>query len=186
MTTEPDPTQVPKAAPPGYRYASAWIRLLALIIDGLLMFVVVYVLFLVLSGLLLMSYPQVAESLLGDIDSKTWQAGLLTYVIIGVLTLAWFGGWQAGAGATPAMLLLKLRVRDRSGQDNPSFGAAVLRNSPMALVSFGDLTGNEGVDVMLGVVSFAVYAAIGLSITSNAQYQGFHDRLAGTFVVRPG
>ncbi len=100
-----------------------------MIIDGLLMLAVTYMLFLVLSGLLLMSYPQVAESFLADIDSKTWQAGLLTYVVGGVLTLAWFGGWQAGVGATPAMLLLKLRVRDRSGQDNPSLRAAVLRNS---------------------------------------------------------
>jgi uncharacterized RDD family membrane protein YckC len=185
MTTEPDPTQVPKAAPSGYRYAGAWIRLLALIIDGLLMFAVTYVLFLILSGLLLMSYPHAAESLLADMDSTTWQAGLLIYVVGGVLTLAWFGGWQTGVGATPAMLLLKLRVRDRSGQDNPSPRAAVLRNSPWVLASFGNVTGNESVDVMLGVVSFAVFAAIGLSITSNAQYRGFHDRLAGTYVVRP-
>ena len=129
-----------------------------MIIDGLLMLAVTYMLFLILSGLLLMSYPQVAESLLADIDSKTWQAGLLTYVVGGVLTLAWFGGWQAGVGATPAMLLLKLRVRDRSGQDNPSLRAAVLRNSPWVLASFGNVTGNETVDVMLGVVSFAVFA----------------------------
>ena len=39
---------------------------------------------------------------------------------------------------------------------------------------------------MLGVVSFVVYAAIGLSITSNSRYQGFHDRLAGgTYVDAP-
>lgn len=149
------------------------------------MLAVTYMLFLILSGLLLMSYPQVAESFLADIDSKTWQAGLLTYVVGGVLTLAWFGGWQAGVGATPAMLLLKLRVRDRSGQDNPSLRAAVLRNSPWVLASFGNVTGNETVDVMLGVVSFAVFAGIGLSITTNSEYRGFHDRFAGTYVARP-
>ena len=38
---------------------------------------------------------------------------------------------------------------------------------------------------MLGVVSFVVYAAIGLSITSNLRYQGFHDRLAGGTYVAP-
>ena len=119
-----------------------------------------------------MSYPQVAESFLADIDSKTWQAGLLTYVVGGVLTLAWFGGWQAGVGATPAMLLLKLRVRGQGEQDNPSLRAAALRNSPWVLASFGNVTGNESVDVMLGVVSFAVFAAIGLSITGNAGVPG--------------
>ena len=101
--------------------------------------------------------------------------------------LAWYGGWQAGVGATPGMLVLKLRVRDPNGEDNPSLRAAVIRNSPQVLAGFGELTGNDSYDLMLGVVSFVVYAAIGLSITSNSRYQGFHDRLAGgTYVVRPG
>ena len=58
MTTEPDPTPVTRPAPTGYRYAGAWIRLFALIIDGLLLFAIVYVLFIVLGGVLYLAYPQ--------------------------------------------------------------------------------------------------------------------------------
>lgn len=52
------------------------------------------------------------------------------------------------------------------------------------LAAFGELTGNDNVDVMLGVLGMVVYAAIGLSIAGSRQHQGFHDRLAGTYVVR--
>ena len=108
MTTEPDPTPpVTRPAPTGYRYAGAWIRLFALIIDGLLPFAIVYVLFIVLGGVLYLAYPQAADSVLADLDSTTWPAGLLAYIVLSVVMLAWYGGWQAGVGATPGMLVLK-------------------------------------------------------------------------------
>jgi uncharacterized RDD family membrane protein YckC len=186
MTTEQDPTHIPNAAPTGYRYAGAWVRLLALIIDGLLLSAAFFVVFIVLGGALLASYPHVAESVGDSLESNTWPAGLIRYVLTSVVMLAWFGGWQSGLGATPGMLICRLRVRDPSGVDNPSLKAAVLRNSPQVLAGFGQLTGDQGVDTLLGLVSFAVFAAIGLSIAGNAQHQGLHDRLAGgTYVVRP-
>ncbi len=186
MTTESDPTPVARPAPPGYRYAGAWIRLLALIIDGVLLFAVIWVLFIVVGGLLMLSFPDAAESAFGDLDNSKWPAGLLSYIVVSALMLAWFTGWQTGVGATPGMLVCRLRVRDPNGEDNPTIRAALIRNTPQVLSGFGELTGNDSIDVMLGVVGIVVYAAIGLSITSNAQYQGFHDRLAGgTYVVRP-
>lgn len=118
MTTEPGPTPVTKPAPAGYRYAGAWIRLFALVIDGLLLLAIVYVLFIVLGGVLYLAYPQAAESVLADLDSNTWPAGLLSYVVLSLVMLAWYGSWQAGIGATPGMLVLKLRVRDPNGEDN--------------------------------------------------------------------
>ena len=61
------------------------------------------------------------------------------------------------------MLALKLRVRDPSGEENPSPRAAVIRDSPQVLAGFGELTGNN-----------------------SPERQGFHNRLAGgTYVVRP-
>lgn len=171
-------------APAGYRYAGPWIRLLALLIDGLLVMAILWVLFIVIGGLLLLSYPSFAESALAEVDSSKWPVGLVSYVVVSMLNLAWFGGWQSRVGGTPGMLLLKLRVRDRTGQNNPSPRAAVLRNSPQVLAAFGEFTGNDDIDVMLGVVGVVVYAAIGLTIAGNRQYQGFHDRLAGTYVVR--
>ena len=186
MTTQSDPTPVPRPAPPGYRYAGPWIRLLALLIDGVLLFAIIYLLFLVLGGVLFLAFPQAAESTLMDVDSGGWPAGPVAYVVISVLMLAWYGGWQAGLGATPGMLALKLRVRDPSGEDNPSPRAAVIRNSPQVLAGFGELTGNDTFDLLLGVIGFVVYIAIGITISNSPERQGFHDRLAGgTYVVRP-
>lgn len=187
MTTESDPPPVSNRAPAGYRYAGAWIRLLALVIDGLLLLAVLWVLFIVVSGLVLLSYPRAAESTLANLDSGRWPAGLVTYVVVSVLMLAWFAGWQTGVGATPGMLLCKLRVRGPDGEDNPTIRAATLRNSPQVLSGFGELTGNDAIDLALRVTTLVVYAAIGFSIAGNPRHQGFHDRLAGgTIVVRPG
>ena len=51
------------------------------------------------------------------------------------------------------MLLLKLRVLDPSGLERPSLGAAVIRNSPMALASFGPISGNSAIDAGLGIAA---------------------------------
>ena len=84
------------------------------------------------------------------------------------------------------MLALKLRVRDPSGEDKPSLGAAVTRNLPQILVSFNDYSGNETIDALLRIVTLVVSVAIGITISSSPTRQGFHDRLAGgTYVVRP-
>ena len=138
MTTQSDPTPVPRPAPPGYRYAGPWIRLMALIIDGVLLYAIIFVLFLVLGGLLFMAFPQAAESTLIHGDSDGWPAGPVAYVVLSVVMLAWYGGWQAGIGGTPGMLALKLRVRDPSGEDNPSPREAVIRSSPQVLAGFGE------------------------------------------------
>lgn len=159
--------------------------MLALIIDGILLFAMIYVLFLVLGGALVLAFPQ-AASAIATFDSNEWPAGLVAYLVIGLVMLAWYGGWQSGLGATPGMLVCKLRVRDPNGEDNPSLRAAVIRNSPQVLAGFGELTGVEGIDLALGVVGFVVFSAIGLTIASSPERQGFHDRLAGgTYVVRP-
>jgi uncharacterized RDD family membrane protein YckC len=79
-----------------------------------------------------------------------------------------------------------LRVLDPSGLGRPSFGAAVIRNSPQVLASFGPVTGNSAIDAGLGIAGGVVFIAIGITISKSPTRQGFHDRLAGkTFVVRP-
>ena len=180
MTTESDPAFVSKPAPEGYKYAGAWIRLGAQIIDGLLLFAMVFALFIGLAAFLALAYPTVI------LDTDGWPAGAVAYVVTSAGLLGWYGGWQASVGATPGMLALKLRVRDPSGEANPSLGAAVTRNMPQVLVSFSDYSGNEGVDALLSIVTLVVYVAIGITISSSPTRQGFHDRLAGgTYVVRP-
>jgi uncharacterized RDD family membrane protein YckC len=186
MTAESDPAFVSKPAPPGYRYAGPWIRLAAWLIDGVLLGLAVLAFFLVL-GLAL----AVTGRPLMSLETEGWPAGAVVYVVTSVVLLGWYGGWQAGVwGGTPGMLLLRPRVLDPSGRGRPSFGAAVIRNSPQVLASFGTITGNSytgysAIDVGLGMAGCVVYVAIGITISRSPTRQGFHDRLAGgTFVVR--
>ena len=122
MTTESDPAFVSKPAPDGFRYAGAWIRLGAFIIDGLVLFVVAFALGMGLGAFLALAYPSV------NLDMDGWPAGAVAYAVTSAALLGWYGCWQAGKGATPGMLALKLRVRDPSGEANPSLRAAVTRN----------------------------------------------------------
>jgi uncharacterized RDD family membrane protein YckC len=180
MTTASDPTFVSKPPPGGYRYAGAWIRLGALMIDGLVLFAVAFAVVICVSAFLALAYPTVRL----DIDG--WPAGAVAYVVTTAALLGWYGGWQHGVGATPGMLALRLRVRDPSGEANPSLRAAVTRNLPQVLVGFSDYSGNETIDALLVIVALVVYVAIGITISSSPTRQGFHDRLAGgTYVVRP-
>ena len=171
---------VSKPAPDGYCYAGAWIRLAALIIDGLVLFAVGFAVGMGVGLLLVIAYPTV------NLDAHGWLVGTVEYVAMSAALLAWYGGWQHGVGATPGMLVLKLRVRDPSGADNPSLRAAVTRNVPLVLGTFGDFTGDETIDALLRVVTLVICIAIGITISNSPTRQGFHDRLAGgTYVVRP-
>jgi uncharacterized RDD family membrane protein YckC len=181
MATESDPAFVSKPAPPDYRYAGAWIRLGALIIDGLLLGVALFAVFMVV-GLAIAGTGDTLMSL----ETEGWPAGAVVYVLTSIVMLGWYGGWQSRVGGTPGMLLLKLRVLDPGGLEKPSFGAAVVRNSPQVLANFGAVSGSAVIDGALGLVGLVVYIAIGITIAESPTRQGFHDRLAdGTFVVRP-
>jgi hypothetical protein len=76
-------------------------------------------------------------------------------VTSGVL-LCWYAGWQAEIGATPGMLLLRLRVRGPDGVGKPSLVAAVTRNALTVLGNPGPISGDTDADRVLGLVGFVV------------------------------
>jgi uncharacterized RDD family membrane protein YckC len=105
-------------------------------------------------------------------------------VKIGVM-LGWLAGWQAAVGATPGMMLLRLRVLGPSGEAKPSLRAALIRNSVIMLGSVGPILANAGVNAVLEIAALLIHLAIGITISKAPTRQGIHDRLAGaTYVVR--
>jgi uncharacterized RDD family membrane protein YckC len=179
MTADSDPASASKNAPAGYRYAGAWIRLAAFIIDN-------WVLAAVIVGLVFVRQAVVPHDWSLDHDLNGWAASVVATVLATCVYLGWFAGWQAAIGATPGMLLVGLRVRGPSGEGKPSLVAAVIRNSLLMLAQFvGTISRDTTIGTVLGIAGLVLIVAIGVSISKSPTCQGIHDRLAGgTYVLR--
>ncbi|NVN49509.1 RDD family protein [Mycolicibacterium hippocampi] len=187
MTTEPTPVFDRDESEAEERpYAGPAVRLLAFLLDGLCLTIVSFLVSVPVAFVLEVFSPGTIGDWTTSYDAVDagW-TGWAIYVVGSAILLLWFGAWQSGLGASPGMLLCKLRVVDPNGRSRPSFRAAVIRNCPQTLLYFGSLTGIAAVDAVLAVITLGGYIAIGVSISNSPTRQGFHDRLAGgTFVVR--
>ncbi|MHB1137926.1 MAG: RDD family protein [Microthrixaceae bacterium] len=87
-------------------------------------------------------------------------------------------------GSTPGMFVFDMRVVDRDGH-RPGWRASIVRILVLVWPSLL-FVAIPGVDAALGaaaVVAFVWPIAIAVSIATGPQHQGWHDRLAGTWVV---
>lgn len=167
------PAPVEPAGPaPGIAFAGHGARLVAYILDAIILGVVV-------GAIVLLSTLPIIGTLLGHIgeqpdywsDSTTWsQLGAgIGLVIIGVVVaslvgLVYFPWFWAHGGQTPGMQATGIRVvRDRDGGPVDG-GAAILR-----LVGFW--------------ISGAVFYLGYVWVLIDARRRGWHDLLAGTCVI---
>jgi uncharacterized RDD family membrane protein YckC len=136
------------------RYAGFWIRLWATAIDVVLLMVVVEPLLLWIYGLDYLD-PKSAEVVRGPMDF------LISYVLP---TAAVFVFWRYKS-ATPGKMLISAKIVDAGTGGQPSFGQLVIRYFAY-LVSM--------IPLGLGFVWIAF----------DRRKQAWHDKLAGTVVVR--
>jgi predicted Zn finger-like uncharacterized protein len=143
---KPSPADLPKA---GF-----WIRVVASMIDGLLLGAVQFVIGLVLgfAG----GAAGGAESF--AIFAITW----LCSVVISVTYYVFFTGYN---GQTPGKMALRLQVVRTDGTPM-TYGKAFLREIPCKFIS----------GILLGIGY--------LMVAFDQQKQGLHDRMAGTYVIR--
>jgi uncharacterized RDD family membrane protein YckC len=183
MSTDTDSAFTSRPHPPGYVYARAWIRFFAFMIDGFVAIVPLFLLML-LAAVVLGHGPGYIDYLL-DPGQSGWVTALVMQVASSLVVIGWLAGWQTTAGASPGMMLLRLRVRGPNGQDNPSLPAAMIRNAVPILANLSSITENYDINMALGLIGLVVYLAIGITISNSPTCQGFHDRLAGgTYVLR--
>lgn len=159
------PVPDPYGAPGGYYPGSPpvgfgtpgglWIRLGARLIDGFGIGIVAYLL-----------------SLLFDGNTRYFVAG----VFGGLLTFAYFMLFESQVGRTPGKMLLGLTVHGPGGAPKPTLQQAATRNAFLLL---------NLVPCLGGILSFAAWVYIAVTIENSPTKQGKHDEMAGgTQVVK--
>jgi uncharacterized RDD family membrane protein YckC len=142
---------------PGIRWAGYGARLVAYILDGLVIAGLTIAASIVLLILL-------AIFLSGGSNGLAAVTGLVWVAVIIVLTLAYFPYFWSRGGQTPGMRVLRIRVvRDRDG---------------------GPVTGGQAVIRLVGYwISGAAFYLGYIWIFIDGRRRGWHDLIAGTVVV---
>lgn len=108
-----------------------------------------------------------------------WLMGLST--VVGLLTVAYFVGFEATSGQTPGKVAQRLRVEGVDGE-KPSALQVLKRNCYWMPLIIG------GIPLLGSLASMAVFAAtVVLAITveiNEPDHKGLHDRFADTRVAR--
>ncbi len=173
LPAPPSPAGYPPAVPwvsePAVRYAGFWVRLVAYLIDALLLNVVAVPLNLVLfgnSGAICSAYNYTVISANANVHGTNFScgptgAGYLIYFLLGAVyfTLMWI------AGATLGQRALKIRVADAGTGERLSLAKCLVR--------------------YIGFCISSIPLAIGLIWAGvDSRKQGWHDKMANSVVLR--
>ena len=176
--TEPEPRPGPA---PGVAYAGFWIRLGAYLIDSIPLLVLGFIFLLPMFGAMgeaISAMPPpprgvsvdspeylawqrlLTERMAGATASMSSASGLLQLV-----SAVYFVGFWAWRAQTPGMMLLGLRIARATDGTPPGLGRSILR--------------------YIGFFISAIVLFIGfIWIAFDSRKQGWHDKIAGTVVVR--
>jgi uncharacterized RDD family membrane protein YckC len=142
---------------PGVRFAGYGARLIAYIIDGIVLAIVVTVVSIALLAILAAAAASNSDAVAG-LTALVWLLAIL------VISLLYFPYFWANGGATPGMRLFHIRVvRDADGGP-VGWGAAILR-----LIGYW----------INGLVLYLGY----IWIFIDKRRRGWHDLIAGTVVI---
>lgn len=149
------------------RYAGFWVRVAALIIDGIIRFIIVVTVALPLTTLFL---PFSSDVILSYSTITT-----LLVIIWVIIILTVYLGYDVyfitrPNGATPGKQAMGLRVVDEKYNYPISLGKALLRETI--------------IKIFLGRLTFGILTLISvLLVITDSKKQAVHDRLAKTYVV---
>ncbi|HJT63991.1 MAG TPA: RDD family protein [Candidatus Limnocylindria bacterium] len=153
--TAPPPAQAGPA--PGLRYGGFWVRFIAIFLDGIVIGVITSALAVFALG--------------GEMMVTTTEAGVLTFntttnafgALVGLLYFVGFWGWR---GQTPGMIPFNMRVVMADDGSKPDWVRMLLRYVGL-------------------LISIAVFFLGVIWAGFDRRKQGWHDKIAGTVVVRP-
>lgn len=149
--------------------AGAGIRLGARIIDSIIVWIALFIISLIFVLLI-----------------DNWVVSLIVSIILSVAGVAYFVLFESRSGATPGKQLLKLKVIGPDG-GNPTPEVSLKRNWWMLIGVLSTLLSFFWVlSFILGLATLAILVALGVTISNNPQKEGFHDKFAGTKVLKVG
>ena len=150
-------------------YASRWMRLIAAIIDFIVLIIIGAILNAIFGG---------------DTEEVDTTASFIWAIIV----FGYFFLLTTALGASLGKMALGMRVVDESG--NKPAAAAVFKREfviralgTFSAVILGAIIGESGEEVG-GLIGFAVFIVIVIMVLFDGRRQGLHDKIGGTFVVK--
>ena len=177
----------PVPGPAGLFYADVPNRIIAYIIDVIVLGVIGFVVALVLGGIL----GGIVSS--QTLDSPGGDLNLLAFIVVGLgnlaISFAYFGYSWTTLRATPGMKLLGLQIGDerdgRSIEWNQALTRWLVLGIPSILASFASYV-SSSLGFILSLVGVIWLIVLLYSIAQSPTKQGIHDRYARTIMVKAG
>lgn len=168
--------------PSGFYYADVPNRIMAMIIDIIVLTIAGFVLASLLGGLV--SRP-------GSLDAAGGELQIVPFVVVLLLELAisllYFGYMWVTVRATVGMKLLGLQIGDQTDGHSISPRQALVRwliiGVPSVLVSLGIFVPSI-VGLILSLIGLALLALLLYSVARSHTKQGLHDRYARTIMIK--
>lgn len=173
--------------PAGLFYADVPNRIIAYIIDLIVLAIIGFIISLVFGGLL------GGVTTAASIDSVGGDLNFGPFLVVSILQLAvsfgYFGYFWSVQRATPGMRFLSLQIGDEADGRSISWGQAFTRwlvlGIPSILSTFSASV-NTNVSILIGLVGIVWLLALLYTIAQSPTKQGFHDRFARTIMVKSG
>ena len=159
------PTPAAPSAPATAQYAGFWIRLVAAFIAGMILGIIGFIIQAVFGGVFgvaLLTGPQEPSPATAGLFAGIFGAMLFISIAIEIV---YYVGLTGTYGATVGKMILGLKVVDTNGQ-KIGFGKAALR------------------EVVGKWISGLVFGLGYIWVAFDPKKQGWHDKLAGTYVVK--
>ena len=164
----------------GYIVAGPGARMLAYLIDGLML----GILGIVLVGIADPSAFAIDATGDGGAASPSTASLLAKVTILGLEFIYFVGLWTSGGRATLGMRLLRIRVidakADRALGVTPAIARWVLLTGAIGLMGLLPIAAG-----FFGILSFLWVVVLLVSVLVDPLRQGIHDRAAGSLVVQP-
>jgi uncharacterized RDD family membrane protein YckC len=173
--------------PAGLFYADVPNRIIGYIIDLIVLAIIGFVVSFVFGGLL--GGVTTAASL----DSVGGELNLGAFILVSAVQLAvsfgYFGYFWSVQRATPGMKFLGLQIGDEADGRSiawvQAFSRWLVLGIPSTLFAFSASI-DTGLSFVFGLVGLVWLLALLYSIAQSPTKQGFHDRFAGTIMVKSG